>query len=204
METLNYPLFINPRENRLALEHIRFDQLCAGSTVVTYRTERRKEGYPPEKYFIEFNLNSIIGIETHLMPIYSDKHILEIFFPLFFPFDSFPICYMRTPIWHPNIRFDGPFSGKICLIGHLFPLDLLNLGGIVQVIGEMIQYKIYHALDEYPYPEDLRVAKWVRNFAEPNKIVNKNLRLFTDNKTLFVSDKIEKASKKMIKITKKI
>ena len=40
----------------------------------------------------------------------------------------------------------------------------------------------------YPYPDDEKVAKWVREYAEPNNIVNKNKQIYIDDSSLLFDD----------------
>lgn len=38
----------------------------------------------------------------------------------------------------------------------------------VERIADYLMYNLYNAMPEPPYPEDLRVAEWVRHQGEPN------------------------------------
>ena len=82
-----------------------------------------------------------------------------------------------------NIKYKGKHKGRICTnakaLGKTFTIDQLALR-----IGEMIQYKNYHAAHTYPFPEDEEVAKWVREFAEPQDIVNYMKGIGTDESLL--------------------
>ena len=48
----------------------------------------------------------------------------------------------------------------------------------------MLQFKQYHAEFTPPFPEDIHVAKWMLEFAEPNKIVNKKEGIAVDDTPL--------------------
>jgi hypothetical protein len=50
----------------------------------------------------------------------------------------------------------------------------MSLNEVVISLGEMVQYKRYHAEWTPPYPLDREVAKWVLEYAEPKGILNKN------------------------------
>ena len=86
---------------------------------------------------------------------------------------------MKSDLWHPNIKWDGKFKGRICGNTKEYGkgYDLVQL---VYRIGEILQYKNYHAENTPPFPEDSMVAKWVKEYAEPNKIVDKWSETYTD------------------------
>ncbi len=45
---------------------------------------------------------------------------------------------------------------------------LASLKELVLRVEMYLKYKMYHAENIYPYPEDQNVAEWVREEAEPN------------------------------------
>ena len=188
MAEVNYKEFNNPRDNRLATEHELLDDFCKQSKLISYEAKKRKGGLPPERYLIHFKVKSIIGIDASQKPIYGEDHTAEIKISPEYPLGGQPGCYMTTPLWHPNIKFDGEFAGKICInkeaLGHWHTMDML-----AERIGEMLQYKNYHAINTPPYPEDAKVATWVRDFAEPMNIVNKKKGIFVDNRPLLEPSK---------------
>ena len=67
--------------------------------------------------------------------------------------------------WHPNIRYFGAFAGKVCINMADTYTDLL---WGVERVASYLRYDTYHAIMEPPYPEDLKVAAWVRHQGEPN------------------------------------
>ena len=67
--------------------------------------------------------------------------------------------------WHPNIRYEGEMAGMVC-INRLNTFTDLVWG--VERVADYLRYERYHAKQEPPYPEDLRVAQWVRQLGEPN------------------------------------
>jgi len=178
-----YPNFNNPWDNRLAKEHELVHDFCAQSKLVSYEAPKRKGGYPPDRYLFHYELRSIVGINPDKTPLYGENHTAEIIIPSQYPVGGQPACNMRTPVWHPNIKYTGSFAGKICInpdaLGPWHTLDML-----AERIGEMLQYRNYHALPTHPFPEDAVVAEWVRDFAEPNKVVNKAQKIYVDNRPL--------------------
>jgi len=179
MEPLSYDFKkLNPREKRLAKEHISVDELCMINEDIDYKLIRQSgenANIPPEVYHITYNVKSIVGINEEQNPIYDQQHEIEISLPREYPVKS-PKCKVLTNIWHPNIKSEGQYKGRICSntkeFGKLYNLDLLILR-----IQKILAYKNYHAVNVAPYPEDEKVARWVRDFAEPKGIVTKGVGL---------------------------
>ncbi len=198
---VKYKKFNNPRDNRLAKEHELLDDFCEQSKIVSYEGKRRRGGLPPDKYLFHYNLKSVVGIDANQNPIYGNKHTAEIEISPQFPLGGQPSCKMITPAWHPNIKFDGAFAGKICInaeaLGSWHTMDML-----AERIGEMLQFKNYHAVNEPPYPEDAKASQWMREYAEPRNIINKAKKIYTDNRPLIEpSEEWIQTRKKKIKIT---
>lgn len=172
----------NPREKRLAREHMKLHELCEHSPRLSYEIEPRR-GRAPEVYHVFMILKSIIGLDEEHNPIYGYEHSLKIDIPAGYPNTARPKCYMETPIWHPNVKWEGKFKGRVCVntedLGPLFYLDDLVLR-----VGKILQYKNYHAENVQPYPEDERVAQWVRDFAEPKGLINKEKGIYIDGTSL--------------------
>lgn len=173
----------DPRQKRLEMEFQLVSEMCSNSDIISFETVDKREGLPPEKYKFIYNLKSIVGIEENGEPIFGDQHVVKITLPPSYPMTSSPKCYVETDIWHPNIRSKGEYKGHVCInaqvLGYWHTLDML-----VQQIGEMLQYKNYHALQIQPYPEDAIVAKWVREYGEPNNIISKESKIYTDGRPL--------------------
>jgi len=196
----------NLMAKRMSRDFIRLHNLCSQSKVISYDiidllnrkdTITVKEmiesgNHPPIKYLITFNLKSIVGVNSAQIPIYGNFHQTEIILPRDYPMTT-PICTMKTDIWHPNIKSTGFVKGKICYyfkgVENYFYLDSLVIS-----IAEMLQYKKYHAKGD-PCPEDIVVAKWVTEFAEPNDIVNKTKNIYVDYNEIFNKKKIEEKEK---------
>ncbi|MTB52929.1 hypothetical protein [Lewinella sp. W8] len=201
MATLpKYPKYDNPRENRLAKEHRLIHEFCEQSDVIEYEAKKRRGHLPPERYLIHYNIRSIVGVDKSQMPIFGERHTAEIIIPKRYPLGGQPGCWMRTPVWHPNIKFGGPIDGKICVnedaLGSWHTLDMM-----IERIGEILQYRNYHALNTPPHPEDANVATWVREFAEPAGIVDKARGKFVDNTPLLRPDpKYLESRKEQIRI----
>ncbi|RMG23320.1 MAG: hypothetical protein D6730_14680 [Bacteroidetes bacterium] len=163
----------NPRDKRLATEHINVAEICAKSKKLSYEVigewGPRK---PPEAYRITYHVKSIIGIDQNQQPQYGDRHVVEIRLPQGYPMTATARCRMLTDIWHPNIKSKGQFKGRICSNSKSFG-KLYQLDDLILRIGEIIQYKNYHAVNTAPFPEDEEVARWVREVAEPQGWVNR-------------------------------
>ncbi len=92
------------------------------------------EGDPPERYQIEYQINSLRQKDEELDEVHS--HMVEIALPLGYPRTP-PQCRMLTPIFHPNI---APHA--ICIGDHWSPGEPLS--SIVARIGELIAYQSYN------------------------------------------------------------
>lgn len=163
-------------------EHLRIDRLVkANKDVLAYKVKAKDPEFPhpPTEYHVTFIVRSIVGISEDQTPRFGDVHELRIKVPRTFPEQTVE-SRMLSQVWHPNIKSAGSNVGDICTnhkgFGSLYTLDEL----IVR-IGEYLQYKRYLAEDRKPWPEDPAVARWVRNFAEPHNIINKDEGRFTDN-----------------------
>jgi ubiquitin-protein ligase len=166
---------------RLAKEHISLAEL--ESDVIDIEIlQTRGEWRVPEAYRITYKVNSITGLDADRQPIYGDTHIADIIFPLNYPIEP-PQLKMQTKAWHPNIKSEGKFEGRIC--GNIKDFGRgYDLYQLVMRIGEILQYKNYHATNVAPYPEDIKAAAWVLEYAEPKGIVNKEKGIATDYQEL--------------------
>jgi ubiquitin-protein ligase len=189
----------DPILKRLALDKFMLDELCDSSDLIEAIALNGSDNLPPTEYEIIYHVKSIIGIEDDKSPIYGDRHVAKISLPAGYPMVSPPSCYMLTDVWHPNIRFSGNLKGHICInaqvLGSWHTLDLLILQ-----IGEMLQYKNYHALKIQPYPEDPIVAMWVQEYAEPRGLIDKSKFVPIDNRPLYKPSKTWLNSRKQTKI----
>lgn len=160
----------NPLYKRLAKEHISLAEI--DSDLIDWEIiETRTKFKIPCEYLIHYKLKTIIGIEKDQSPLYGDRHTVNITFPPKYPIES-PLLYMKSEVWHPNIKSEGRYAGRICGNTKGFGVNF-DLTMLVMRIGEILQYKNYHATHTPPFPEDAKVADWVTSYAEPNNIVNK-------------------------------
>ena len=185
------PIFRKKREYlRWAKEHMELDELNRTSDVIICEVKEREDLLDiPVKYHLHFDIPSIIGIKEDESPIYGRGHILEIEIPPSYPKGA-PLLYMRTDIWHPNIKSEGKFKGRVCSNAKNFGLNY-TLYQLVLRVAEMLQYKNYHAENIWPFPEDSVVAAWVKDYAEPNGIVNKEKGLSVDETILLRGKQVE-------------
>lgn len=130
-----------------------------------------KPYHPPEKYIVTFTCRSIAGVTQEGIPIASDFHQVSIYLADGYPKQE-PHLKWITPIWHPNIEHKEPHY--VSWSGALGEGWNKSLGDLVLKLGEMIQYKRYHAEWSSPWPLDEEVAKWVREYAEPKGLLNKD------------------------------
>ncbi len=164
----------NARDSRLAKEYKKVEELCSRSSRITFKIlHQTKSSRLPDKYEITFKLKSIVGIDKKTkMPEYSNLHKMRITLPPRWPAaDSPPDYYINTDIWHPNIKSSDPYKGHVCINSKAISV-FEGLDNLILRVAELLQWKNYLAEDKPPYPEDVNVAKWVRDFAEPKGIVN--------------------------------
>lgn len=203
MEEVSYdfedPVFKkNPQYRRYAREHINISKLKSDRIKVRVEKYEDKKLGIPNEYEVDYHIKSIVGINTDQSPIYGDKHTVKIILPENFPITPFK-AYAITDIWHPNIKWSGHTKGRICAnnreFGRAYDLHLLILR-----IGEIIQYQNYLAENIPPYPEDSQVAKWVLDYAEPNKIVHRKDNIAVDNSNLleYTPPPTDEASSKIV------
>jgi len=178
------------RETRLFNEWKMIDAEFASNSEICYSITKRNPTGIPLAYEITFHIKSFIGVEEAdkqglQKPVFDNKHILHITIPNNYPSadGGYPGFKFVTDVWHPNVRFFGQFKGHVCLnfdhSGTSTPL-----AEFINKVAAYLRYDEYHALDEAPFPEDLTVAQWVREQAEPQEWINqlriKNLKLRED------------------------
>ena len=180
----NHPVFQKKRNWFLyAKEHVELYELCQRSDVISYAVKATVGQLEiPTVYHVTYRLRTITGIDREAQPLYGDRHVMELTVPTRYPLVPAAI-FMRTDIWHPNIQSSGRFKGKICGNVGDFGVDY-SLRQLVLRVGEILQYKNYLADFVPPYPEDPKVAEWVKAYAEPRGIVNLKEGVFTDDQPL--------------------
>lgn len=171
----------DPYVFRLADEHLKVYRLISVNNHLLdgeIETFSKIYPHPPVAYRIKYKVNSITHLNDNGKPVFGKDHHLLVKLPINFPQQPAE-CKMLTDIWHPNIRSEGNFKGSICTnhegFGSLFFVDELIIR-----IGEFLQYKRYLAENRPPWPEDGKVARWVKEVAEPEGIVDKQKEIFTD------------------------
>jgi predicted Zn finger-like uncharacterized protein len=92
------------------------------------------EGDPPERYQLEYRVNSLRMVNGELQPVQS--HLVEVTLPRNYPRTP-PQCRMLSPVFHPNI---APHA--ICVGDHWGAGEALE--SIIIRIGEMLAYQSYH------------------------------------------------------------
>jgi len=159
------------KDARLFNEWEKIDERFKDDGQVSYIIRKRNALDLPTEYDIYFNIKTITGVEEAdeqglQKPIFEKKeHEMRITLPNNYP-GAEVLFTFRTPVWHPNIRYFGDFKGHVCLNQR----DNGVFTSLVEYIDRVIHYLLYedyHAINDYPYPEDLEVAKWVREQAEP-------------------------------------
>lgn len=177
-----HPVFkANLKYKRYAREHIQLAGL--NSNVIKWEVAQTVSPLQiPVKYHIHYLFKSIIGIDAFQNPIYGNHHILELTIPELYPLEACRIM-MLTDVWHPNIKSEGKFKGRVCGNSDGFGLSY-DLYQLVLRIGEILQYRNYHAVHTPPFPEDSKVAQWVIEVAEPYGIIDKNREIYVDDTPL--------------------
>jgi len=171
----------NPRQNRLKLEQRRLEAINSDSDYVRVEPIDLLPGRAPERYKVTFLCRGIVGIDSSQSPVYGDQHEVQIYCDDDFPADV-PRLRWETAIWHPNIQHDG--QKNVC-VNKAEWLGAMGLNDLCQQLFEMVQYKNYHAEHSPPYPLDAEAARWVREYAEPRGVVNKNRGISVDNRLFY-------------------
>jgi predicted Zn finger-like uncharacterized protein len=105
------------------------------------------DGDPPERYQLEYRINSLRMVGGELQPVQS--HLVEITLPLSYPRLP-PQCRMLSPVFHPNI---APHA--ICVGDHWGAGE--SLESLIIRIGEMLAYQSYNVKS----PLNGEAARWV-------------------------------------------
>lgn len=168
----------DPRQARLQTERLRLEKLKEESDYVEVEALDALEGSEPEHYKVKFYCQGIVGIDGAKRPKFDNAHEVEIWCDEEFPADV-PRLRWVTPIWHPNIQHAEP---KGVCVNKSEWLGGMSLVDLCRQLFEMVQYKNYHAEHSPPYPLDQMVAQWVREYAEPNGIVDKKRSIFVDDR----------------------
>jgi ubiquitin-protein ligase len=158
----------DPHLRRLTLEYEKLINLASRSDFIKIDPVEAKPGMPPDKYVITFTCKGIARINENKEPVAATTHRVSMFISREFPRKE-PYLKWLTPIWHPNIEHKEPHH--VCTNEPQNFFSTKGLDDFVLVLGEMVQYKRYHAVWKQPWPLDKEVADWVVEYAEPHHIV---------------------------------
>jgi len=159
------------RHARLLIEYEKLINLETRSEFIKIEPIDWIEGMPPENYIITFTCLGIAGLNSDNTPQFSEFHQVSMKISSNFP-NQEPYLKWLTPIWHPNIQHKEPHH--VCTDTPKNWYSTKSLDYLVTYLGELVQYKNYHAEWSPPYPDDKEAADWVINFGEPNGIVGKD------------------------------
>ncbi len=153
------------RRARLILEYEQLINLEKRSDFIKVEPVNKIEGMPPEEYTITFTCRGVAGLKPDNSPEFADFHQVSMKLSSNFP-NQEPYLKWLTPIWHPNIEHKEPHH--VCTNNVQNWFSTKSLKDLIVTLGEMVQYRRYHAEWVAPFPLDKEVADWVINFAEPN------------------------------------
>jgi ubiquitin-protein ligase len=156
----------DPRTRRLRAEYEQMVELGSRSDFIDIEHFLVAPGVPPERYIVTFTCRGITGIDGSYQPIYAEEHKVALYLDGSYPTTP-PRMKWLTPIWHPNIEHAEPH--RVC-IDNTWWTPGRTLGKVVLMLGEMVQYKNYHADQTPPFPIDVEVAQWVL-WAKKNGVV---------------------------------
>ena len=171
------------RNRRLLYEWKRLEERVAARQDFGIEVAGLNAAGLPTRYLVTYLIRSICGVErlerldepgVSNEPVFATTFRMAIDIPEDYPcIDSQPAFRFLThdeegnPIphpWHPNIRYFGDFAGRVCLN---VPDSYMDLAWYVERIASYLRYDRYHARQEPPYPEDMKVARWVMRQGEP-------------------------------------
>ena len=166
---------MTPRLRRLSNEYATLKALVEARPQIEMQVLAEEQGVPV-RYLRIYNIRAMAGVSNveHLNedgvlnePYYADRFEMTIDIPPSYPrIDAMPQFNFRTcddahqaiaHPWHPNIRYFGAFSGHVCMN---FPDSFASLAWCVDRVRQYLTLELYHAENEPPYPEDLKVAQW--------------------------------------------
>jgi proteasome lid subunit RPN8/RPN11/ubiquitin-protein ligase len=155
----------------LAKAYAELINLVKRSKFIKFQSVDIKPYQPPEKYIVTFTCRGIALVNEEGVPQVSDFHQVSIYLDDAYPKQE-PHLKWITPIWHPNIDHREPHYVDLSPTRGWHSNK--SLDELVLKLGEMIQYKRYHAEWSPPWPLDKEAAMWVREYAEPKGILNKD------------------------------
>lgn len=166
------PSLVKGRQRRLLYEWEALRKGLADRSDIRLSVTAADSRGIPTAYQVDYFIKSICGIGAEGRPLFASHFVMQLMIPDAYPeVDAPPVFqFIRTSEvdqlpWHPNIRYEGEMAGMVCINRLNTFTDLV--WGVVRV-ADYLRYERYHAKQEPPYPEDLRVAQWVRQLGEPN------------------------------------
>lgn len=176
---------LSGKNRRLFHEWKEIDKCISKHSDIDYKVTLVNSERLPIQYLITYYLRSICGIEREESldnpfienpPKFANQFQMEIIIPPNYPcVDATPRYSFLTISakgemiphpWHPNIKYFGSFAGRVCLNQ---PDTYASISCAIMRIAEYLRYERYHAKNEPPYPEDIKVAEWVRLQGEPKR-----------------------------------
>jgi ubiquitin-protein ligase len=158
----------DPRYRRLLAEQEELTEFAMGSQFIEIEPVESQPGWPPDEYIVTYRCRGIVGVDDDRQPLYDNEHKVSLKFSEHFPMQE-PQLKWLTPIWHPNIEHKEP--RHVCTDNPKTWWAGKRTTEIVQFMGELVQYQRYYAQLRAPFPIDREVAEWVREYAEPNRII---------------------------------
>jgi ubiquitin-protein ligase len=158
-----------PRQEQLRLERERLERLAGESEHFDFTAEANGRAGEPDEFTLRFLVRGITGVAHGGAPVYGAEHQVLVHLDERFP-EERPLVRWKTPIWHPNVQHQAP---RHVAIGAWWSPGQ-GLDALATLLLNMVQYKIYHAEFTPPYPLDIEVARWVMDYGEPNRIVDKS------------------------------
>ena len=165
--------------------------LAARSSFIKIRPVEVQPGWPPEKYIITYTCRGIASVDANDEPQLSEHHQVSMYMGSEYPLKE-PYLRWLTPIWHPNIAHEEPHHVCTNNVQNWFAAK--PLAELVLAMGEMVQYKHYHAKWIPPYPLDRAAADWVLEVAEPQGIVGPHKPL--DDRPLLAAQRMRKTTQR--------
>lgn len=114
-----------------------------------YITIEPAEGNPPEKYLVTYRVKGYKLDEKTRNPVIARHHQVEVYLHAAYPREK-PRCQIKTPIFHPNFRF------QVCIGDYWGAGERLT--DIIIQIGDMIQYKNYNPKS----PLNMEASHWAK------------------------------------------
>lgn len=156
---------------RLKTEHEQFQKYAEMNSNFSFKVTKMIMGTDvPSVYELNYKVRSFTGINENNTPVFGDVHRFNFDLSNNYPYVK-PALFAITPVWHPNIKYFDPLKGRICfnweVMGNHTMLHLLLM------LNDILTYENYFAkIGEFPYPEDLEVAKWVNEYGDPKGYID--------------------------------